>query len=367
MKATSINPVFITLPPTLHNTFIMATSLVETLRVKYPDQLPPWVDPFPKAVQRMEILEKREKDGTVVTSENKRPTRVSKKKATKMIKSSRKRKEIEVDDSEEAVVEEDDDGKDDDDGLGDQVEDQDMFKKVEEYLESAIELSGQTEALPYIWMTELRLKFAQYPRATEAAFKAALLEPLSPTILFRLSACFVHQKEFVQAHTFYNRAVSLLPVSEREQYLAKLKRLREQSVDQQNAVFKEDPFEIFPLEVIIRIMELGCVDSDPDFVLRMSWTNRRWRAVLINNCPELWKTLTFSHTGFIKKTWEAKSAEWVKRAAGRIDTLVFDDMSSGAADRVSRKQARYLADARTLMVEARGATVLSRLARKLEI
>lgn len=114
----------------------MATSLVETLRVKYPDQLPPWVDPFLKAVQRMEILEKREKDGTIVTSENKRPTRVSKKKATKMMKSSRKRKEIEVDDSEEAVVEEDDDGKDDDDGLGDQVEDQVMFKKVEEYLES---------------------------------------------------------------------------------------------------------------------------------------------------------------------------------------------------------------------------------------
>lgn len=216
-------------------------------------------------------------------------------------------------------------------------------------------------------MTELHLKNEDWPRASEHAKRGAELAPLCPTILFRLSACLVHEKEFVQAHTYYERAVSLLPVSERDPHLAKLKRLREQSIDQQNAVFKEDPFDIFPLEVIIRILELGCADGDPDFVLKMSWTNRRWRAVLTQNCPELWKTLTFSHTGFAKKVWDAKSAAWVKRAGGRIDTLVFDDISATACSRVTRKQGQYLADARILMVEVREPALLSRLADTLSI
>lgn len=116
----------------------MPQTLLETLRVKFPDGLPPWVDPFIKAVKRIEELQKREKNGTIVTSENKRPVRKSRKKAAKKIKSSRKRKAIEVDDDEEEEddVAEDDEEEEDDDGLGDQVEDEVMFKKAQEYLEN---------------------------------------------------------------------------------------------------------------------------------------------------------------------------------------------------------------------------------------
>ncbi|KAJ9105771.1 hypothetical protein QFC20_004258 [Naganishia adeliensis] len=339
----------------------MSEPLIAALTAKFPDGLPPWVEPFIKAAKRIEVLQQREKDGKIVTSENKRPVRKCKKKVTKKSKASRRGKA--VDDAEEDDDDEDA-GEEEDDGLGDRVDDEAMFKKAEEYLQSAIELSGHNEELPYIWMTELQLKHEDWPLARKFASKAAALEPLSSTIGFRLAACYVHEKEFIQAHTYYERAISLLPASERDQYLAKLKRLREQSIDQQNAVFKKDPFDIFPLEVILKIMQFGQIMGDSDFVLKKSWVNRTWRAVLVSNCAELWKTLTFSHTGFANKTWDAKSSVWAERA-GKIDTLVFKDISAGAAARISRKQGKYLADARTLEVDVREPAVLSRLASKL--
>lgn len=96
----------------------MSESLIAALSAKFPDQLPPWVDPFRNAVKRMEILEKREQDDSVVTSDVKPKSKTTKKKK----KTSRKGKG-----KEEAVPEE---------GLGDDVEDTVMMQCAEELLET---------------------------------------------------------------------------------------------------------------------------------------------------------------------------------------------------------------------------------------
>lgn len=213
-------------------------------------------------------------------------------------------------------------------------------------------------------MTVLHLKNEEWSCARETAVKAAQLEPLCPTILLRASACFGQEKDFVQAHAYYERALSLLPVSERVAYIAKLARLKEQSDDVKANVFREDPLDIFPLEVIINIMQFGLDTGDGDFVLKCSWVNRRWRDVLVNSCSELWKTLTFTHSGLTKKIWDDKTSAWVARA-GKIDTIALNDFSLGAADRITKKQGKYLADARTLEIHARDRAVITRVARAL--
>lgn len=104
----------------------MAESILTTaLTAKFPDKLPPWVDPFLKAVRRIEIVEKREQDGTIATSDNK-PKRKGKKKPSKKPKASRKGK------AKQDVEEE----TDDEDDLGDHVEDEVMMRSAEEYLET---------------------------------------------------------------------------------------------------------------------------------------------------------------------------------------------------------------------------------------
>lgn len=98
----------------------MAETLVAAFAAQYPDNPPAWIPPFVKAVRRMEIVEKREETGTMVTSENK-PEPVKKPKKSKAKgKSKGKGKVAEKDD--------------DDDGLGQDVEDVEMMRSAEEYL-----------------------------------------------------------------------------------------------------------------------------------------------------------------------------------------------------------------------------------------
>lgn len=150
------------------------------------------------------------------------------------------------------------------------------------------------------------MKKANWPVALDNARKAAELEPFCPTVLFRLSALYGQEKQFVQAHIYYERALALLPVPEKLSYLAKLERLKEQSEDEKANIFRVDPFDILPLEVIINIMQFGL--EDPNYVFVASGVNRRWRTVLNYSCPELWKTWTFSHKDLQGKAWQAKKA-----------------------------------------------------------
>jgi hypothetical protein len=133
-------------------------------------------------------------------------------------------------------------------------------------------------------MTILQMKKDDIPASTENALQAVELEPLDPAALFRLSNCHVLEKQYVSAHAAYGRAVALLPVPERTSHMTKLARLEEQANDEKKNVFRADIFSIFPLEVIMSVMEHGLL-HDPLFVLRQTWVNRRWRNTLTGTAP----------------------------------------------------------------------------------
>lgn len=110
--------------PLLNRSAQMATSLAETLAVKFPGGLPPWVDPLLNAARRIEVVEKREQQHALVSSDVKtKPSKKTKKTSTKT--NSRKSK-----------ADVDGDVQDDEAGLGDDVTDEEMIKKAQEYLES---------------------------------------------------------------------------------------------------------------------------------------------------------------------------------------------------------------------------------------
>lgn len=175
----------------------------------------------------------------------------------------------------------------------------------------------------------------------------------------RLAEALVREKQYVQAHLYFERALCFLPVPERAPYMNKLARIKEQAEDEKAHIYKEDPFDIFPLEVILRIMEIGLFDHR-NFVLNASLVYRRLRNVLINSCNELWKTLTFSHSGFKTKHWEDKMKAWVERA-GKIDTICFQSMSASGVARITRKQGKYLVDAKTVQIQVWDPIALERI------
>jgi hypothetical protein len=108
----------------------MSESLIAALSAKFPDELPPWVDPFIKAVKRMEILETREKNGTEVTTESKGKITTAKPKKKKTSRKGKGKVEPEPEE-----------------GLGDDVEDEVMFQCAEELLQTVRSGGVKTTAL----------------------------------------------------------------------------------------------------------------------------------------------------------------------------------------------------------------------------
>lgn len=98
---------------------------------KFPEGLPPWTGPFLRAARRMDVLEKRQQNGTHVTAEVKpkpskrRKTKTNKNGKSKTTKKGKAKAKPINDDMEEA-----------DDGLGDDVEDDVVAAAAEELLVS---------------------------------------------------------------------------------------------------------------------------------------------------------------------------------------------------------------------------------------
>lgn len=111
----------------------MSQILAAALAAKFPDELPPWTEPFLKAARRMDVLEKREADGTHVTAENKpKPPPAKKQKKGKTAKKGKskttKKGKGKATVSDDAVEDEENDG------LGDDIEDEVMAAAAEELL-----------------------------------------------------------------------------------------------------------------------------------------------------------------------------------------------------------------------------------------
>lgn len=94
---------------------------------KFPEGLPPWTQLFLQAARRMDVLEKRQENGTHVTAENTpKPAKRAKTKKTKKGKSKTTKKRNAKAKPADDVVEEEAD-----DGLRDDVEDEVMAAAAE--------------------------------------------------------------------------------------------------------------------------------------------------------------------------------------------------------------------------------------------
>lgn len=203
-----------------------------------------------------------------------------------------------------------------------------------------------------------------WSRAREAAVRAAELDPLCPNVLFRLSACYGQEKDFVNAHLYCERALALLSPQERIAHLEKFKRLQEQSKDVLDNVYREDPFDVLPLEVLLNILQFA-LEKDPYAALRASWVNRRWRNTINHNCPELWKIWTVSHTSLLSGKSERKQAVWLERSGGHFDTLQLRDISLSAASKVGKRMLQNVKAVRRVDLRARDRDALARLVRRI--
>lgn len=208
------------------------------------------------------------------------------------------------------------------------------------------------------------MKNDEWSDARQHAIKAAELDPVCPTVLFRAATCCLEMKDFIQAHTFYERAVHLLPTFERYPYLSELSRLKEKSDDKKANKTRADPFSVLPLETVIAVMRCG-MNGDANFVLRCSWVSRRWREVLNHSCPELWKTWTVSHKETQSKYWDAKRAAWMERAGSRFDCLTLKDFSIGAANKISGKIRQYANGVKRFEAQVRNSAVLNQLVKNI--
>jgi hypothetical protein len=176
--------------------------------------------------------------------------------------------------------------------------------------------------------------------ARETAFQAAKLQPYDTQVLLRLSACYGQEKDYINAHQYYERALALLSVPERISYIAKLEHLRTQANDIANGVYKEDPFEKLPLEIVIRIFQLG-LEDDPMLALKGSWVNQRWRNTIQHNCPELWRTWTADDQELRGKRWDGRREFWLQRAGGSFDEISLDNLTSPAIIRLPTEMRLY--------------------------
>lgn len=105
------------------------------------------------------------------------------------------------------------------------------------------------------------------------------------------------------------------------------------------------------------------LDEDKYFVLTSSWVCQGWRAVLNNNCPELWKTWEASHTSLTKRYSAAKQTAWIKRAGSSVDTILFEYFGRTAAGKVLARLGKYAAGIKRIEIASALETiVLERLA-----
>lgn len=208
-------------------------------------------------------------------------------------------------------------------------------------------------------MTALNIKQEKWDDAKANAIKAAELQPFCLTTLFRLSACYEREQNYIETHLHYYRAVTLLPTSERSPYDVKLARLQEQSEEMREGVSRKDPFNILPLEIILNVMRFG-LQSDPDFGLKASWVSQRWNTTINQNCPELFRTITLSGSLLKKKCWMEKQDTWLQRGNYRMETMVFKDFTMGAIDKLAGKLV-YVPGVKTLEIGVKAARVLERL------
>lgn len=229
----------------------------------------------------------------------------------------------------------------------------------------AILLSDGQETLPYAWLAYTQMQSEEWSIARETLQDALKLEPWSTPLLYRLSACYERERNYIEACDIMQRAMQLTPYDEREPYRLHFARLTERSKDMKGNTSREDPFDMLPLEVVLNIMEEG-LEMDDDFVLRASWVCQRWRHILVYNCPKLWEGLTISSADLRSDVAHSKRQIWLARSKEHISSLTFRGFNCGASRKIPATFMKQMNEVQHLTLSVSDRKVLSNFAWKLD-
>ncbi|KAJ9093204.1 hypothetical protein QFC21_006521 [Naganishia friedmannii] len=211
----------------------------------------------------------------------------------------------------------------------------------------AILLSDGQEVLPYEWLAYTKMLSEDWPVARETLQKALELEPWNKAILFRLSSCYERERNYIKSYDIMHRAMQLAPYDERDLYQLHFARLAERSKDMKANTFREDPFELLPLEVTLNIMELG-LEMDDYFVLRSSWG------------------LAINGTDVMSDVAQSKRQLWLARSKEHITSLAFRGFNCTAIDKVPAAFMKQMNEVKHLELSVSERNVLLRFAYRLD-
>ncbi|KAJ9093183.1 hypothetical protein QFC21_006500 [Naganishia friedmannii] len=330
--------------------FITADDIRSALAVQHSDGLPPWTTPFIEATvfyEQLEVEDAREEERRrqeefmrgVVTME------MAYDEMKGIVRPPPKVSEEDIRAAYDAVASA-------------------KRNSAELLMRHAIELCNGTQVVLFNWLMSVRLKAEKWTEARQYAEKVVALVPFHSATLFQLSTCYEHEREFVKAHTTYKNAMAFLPSHEWPAHKAKLARLKEQSDDMQANIFRGDPLDILPLEVVLEIMFMG-MEQDPYFVLKSTWVNKKWRNTLIGTCPELWGTMRLPWKQVRDYSFEDKRRTWSDRAKWKFDRFQIVDMTCAGADKISRALVAKMEPLKRLEVSAISNKALYRLSTRL--
>lgn len=203
-------------------------------------------------------------------------------------------------------------------------------------------------------------KIERRPAALDAAAQAVRLDPLNSSYILRLSLAYEMERQYVKAYEWLKKGLALIPAAERQPHKARLARLADQAEDMKQNVFRGDPFDILPLEVIIAVMKFN-LEDDLNSVIRASLVNRMWHNTLVNNCPELWGNLPLLWKELKDKSFNDKREAFVKRSRGNFHTITIVEMTSTGIGRIAWQYGKYFENAKQLRVNTKDNRALFRL------
>jgi hypothetical protein len=242
----------------------------------------------------------------------------------------------------------------------------------------------------------------QWTKARQVSIKAINLEPFSAHAALRLSTSYEMEEDYTMALEWLQHAMSLLHPSERVSYRHRSEELRHRSVgdgerltEQQTgrpADFERqveplrsnhvrqlrpqperneiravpgDLLSRLPLELIITISKFGLAD-DRHFVLRLSWVCKTWRAILVNQCPELWGCLSLSWDELRTNDFRTKHEAWITRSQGRFHMIDFWCENLSVIAKIPKAYTPYMAATKRLRLDVLDSTILGRFCKRFQ-
>lgn len=184
------------------------------------------------------------------------------------------------------------------------------------------------------------MKIQAYPKASAAGRKAVQFEPLHPAWHGLLAQCYEKEKEYIKAYETMQRALSLVPPADRQRHQTHLVEFRARA-DAMKASLVTDPFIRLPLNVITNLMQFG-LEEDRHFVLVASWTNRKWRQILVHKCPVLWGILTLPWRELKDKFYLEKHEAWIERSRGKFHAIEIEHITVTGVVKVPKAYTAYM-------------------------